>query len=76
MDKQIYEESQTVLTFYPDALSKKTGNKGPYIFTTQNFIDFENMYPCPYGWDPTFTQLSLDSYMKLFALRVPRIDTI
>ena len=43
------------LIFYWSEAIYQTRSKGPYIFTTQNVIDFENMRPCPYDKDPFFT---------------------
>ena len=54
-----FDESKSALTFFLVCFWSETINQtwtnGPYIFTTQNIIDFENQYPFPFEWDPSFT---------------------
>ena len=57
MDKETYLKNLKLLS-YIFVLSEtiyQTLTKVHYILTTQNIVDFENQYPCPFEWDPSFT---------------------
>ena len=50
----MFEDSKTLI-FLWSKIKYQAWSKGPYIFKTQNIIDFENTYPYPFEWDPFFT---------------------
>ena len=57
MNKEKCLKNQKLLSYlilFWSEIIYQTWTKGPYIFTTQNIIDFENTYPCPFEWNPKF----------------------